>query len=415
MDSTASSRFEQPERRFDLPFGVEPVQFVAIAYAAWLFALSFVFHLAPENKILLEIALIGGMVPAMLHCLFLPIDTRGNGPGLWFLWTFMVIFLASYLVNNFDWEDLANLANVMFVFMLGMLIASTTDTSLIMRIVGAYALMMVPFLLYINMTGERVWGRLHAGAQPNVWGLFSLNVAIGAFALKNRILQIVCMAVVLMTMYNAQTRGSMVALLPTLFIFAHQWYVYEKKIDVTWKMIATYMAILVVFGFVAFYSDIIINDVLRLHDPQRGLDSGATGRDQTWREALHIWFGSPLLGVGFRKHEDFMVYTEMSAHNAYIAMLADTGFVGFIAYMCFLIGSTVRAFRVQDDKLRLFLVGLIISYAFAGMFERRAINVGNSFSISYIFCCLVALRLARIQQLERKVAADPAGVPALGP
>ncbi|MBL8659255.1 MAG: O-antigen ligase family protein [Rhodospirillales bacterium] len=415
MDSTASSRFEQPERRFELPFGVEPVQCVAVAYAAWLFGLSFVFHLAPDNKILLEIALIAGMIPAMLHCLLLPIDTRGNGPGMWFLWAFMVIFLLSYLVNSFDWEDLANLANVMFVFMLGILIASTTDTSLIMRIVGVYALMMIPFLVYINMTGERVWGRLHAGAQPNVWGLFSLNVAIGAFALKNRILQGICMVVVMMTMYNAQTRGSMVALMPTLVIFAHQFYAYDKKLDITWKMIATYAAVMVVFGFVAFHSDVLINDVLRLHDPQRGLDSGATGRDQTWREALHIWFRSPLLGVGFRKHEEFMVYTEMSAHNAYIAMLADTGFVGFIAYMCFLIGSLVRAFSVKEDKLRLFLIGLIISYALAGLFERRAINVGNSFSISYIFCCLIALRLSRLQQLERKVSADPPGVPALGP
>ncbi|MCU0840039.1 MAG: hypothetical protein MUE49_15170, partial [Rhodospirillales bacterium] len=46
-------------------------------------------------------------------------------------------------------------------------------------------------------------------------------------------------------------------------------------------------------------------------------------------------------------------------------------------------------------KLRLFAAAVIVSYAMAGLFERRAINVGNAYSITFILTCLLALRHAR--------------------
>jgi len=411
LNSTTPLRYEPPEQPVSLPFGIEPVQFVAFFYGAWLFALTLLFYLEPENKIMLEVVLLSGSGPALLQALFLPADTRGNGPGLWFMWAFLAIFLASYVLNGCTWEDLVNLFNVMFVFLLGTVIASSRDPSLIRRIVVVYALIMAPFLLYINIFGERVWGRLHAGAQPNVWGLLSLNVALGAFALKRRLLQIAVFAIVLLTMYNAQTRGSMVALIPILFIYAYHWYAYEKGVDITWKMLVTYAGIAVVFSIVAFYSDFILNEVLRLNDPYRGLTSGATGRDEAWGEALRLWYNNPLLGVGFRKHENMMVITALSAHNAYLAMLADTGFLGFLTYMAFLVSAAVCTLRgITDNKLRLFIFAVIASYAFAGMFERRAINVGNSYSLTFIFCCLFALRMAQVRLREQVLSSTTPSV-----
>ena len=51
-------------------FGVAPVQVVAIAYAAWLVGLSIIFHLLPDNKVLQELALLAGAIPAMMQCVF---------------------------------------------------------------------------------------------------------------------------------------------------------------------------------------------------------------------------------------------------------------------------------------------------------------------------------------------------------
>ena len=59
---------------------------------------------------------------------------------LWqLLWTFLLIFLLSYVLNDYTWEDLVNLFNVMFVFLVGILVASSTDSTLIARNAGAYA------------------------------------------------------------------------------------------------------------------------------------------------------------------------------------------------------------------------------------------------------------------------------------
>jgi O-antigen ligase len=377
-------------------FHTKRVQLVAIAYALWLFSSSVAFHLQPDNKILQELTLLAGAVPAVLHAIFFPVDTRGNGPGMWFLWAFLLVFLAGYVLNDCTWEDLIGLFNVMFVFLIGLLIASSTDTSLIGRIAAAYALMLAPYLVHVNVTGTRFYGRLLAGSQPNTWGWLSLSIAIGVFALNSRLLQAGCLAVALMTMYNAQSRGSMVALIPILYMYAYHWYFHERAIDVSWKVIVTCFLVLIMFGLFVFYSEIIANDIMRLNDPYRGLQTGATGRDEEWGEALRLWFNAPLFGVGFRKHENLMVFTNQSAHNAYLAMLADTGFVGFLVYMAFLLVSLRSAMSgVVDKKLRLFLTCVILSYSLAGMFERRAINVGNSLSITFIFVCLVSLRLAR--------------------
>ena len=186
-------------------FGILPVQFIAGAYALWLALLTIAFHTVPDDQVLLELALLSGALPAILHGIFLPVDTRGSAPGMWFLWTFLTIFLISYVLNDYTWEDLVNLFNVMFVFLIGILIASSLEHTLIARILGLYALLISPYLLWINLTGEYVWGRLHAGSQPNMWGLIALNVAVGAFALRSRLLQAACLVVVLMTMYNAQS------------------------------------------------------------------------------------------------------------------------------------------------------------------------------------------------------------------
>jgi O-antigen ligase len=389
-------------------FGILPVQFIAGAYALWLAVLTITFQTLPDNAVVLELALLSGALPAVLHGIFLPVDTRGNATGMWFLWAFLTIFLISYLVNEYTWEDLVNLFNVMFVFLIGILIASSLDQSLVARILGIYAVLVSPYLLWINLTGEYVWGRLHAGSQPNTWGLIALNVAVGAFALRSRLLQAACLGVVLFTMYNAQSRGSMVALVPVLVTFVYYWYVHERGVPLSRKMVTAYLLAIGAFVVFAFYSDVIANNVLYLNDPRRGMQSGATGRDKAWAEALGLWFNSPMFGVGFRKHEDLMVMSALSAHNAYLAMLADTGFVGFLAYMLFLGTSFFAALRVTSDaKLRLFLVCVIVSYAFTGMFERRAINTGNGFSITFIFVCLTALRLAQERLRYDKEAAGP--------
>lgn len=405
MDSAIDRDFGPAHARVGWA-SIDTVQIVAVAYGAWLFIFTVMFHQFPDNKVILELVLLMGMIPALMQCLLLDVDTRGIASGMWFFWAFMTVFIAGYLVTGCTWEELVNLFNVLFIFFIGFLVASSVDATLLQRLSGAYALMISPYLVYVSLFGIYVWGRLYDGLAPNLWGLIAVSVAVGSFGLKNKALIAFCWLALLMTMYNAQTRGSMVALLPILVIFAIHWYIHERKLDVSWKVVITYFVIAGLFLILVAFPDVLVNDVLRVNDPRRGLSSGATGRDEAWLEAARLFFDAPVLGVGFRRHEELMVFTRLSSHNAYLAMLADTGFVGFLVYMAFLISSIICAFRgVGDTKLRFFLLGVILSYSLVGMFERRAINVGNPMSIIFIFACLQALRLAHFK--FRFGASDP--------
>ncbi|MDZ3836404.1 MAG: ABC transporter substrate-binding protein [Rhodospirillales bacterium] len=375
---------------------VASVQIVAVAYGAWLLGLTVFASSADGSKVVAELALLAGVVPAILQSALLPADTRGNGPGMWFMWAFATVFLASYLVNVPTWEDLPNVFNVAFVFLIGLLIASSTDDTLLKRAMAAFAVMTACYLLYINLFGSYQWGRLTAGASPNTWGFVALNVAAGAFCVNSRLLAAFCWAVVLLTMYNAQARGSMIAALPFVFISCYHLLVYQRRIDVSWKAAGTAAVLIAGIVSLAVYPDFVTDKVLRLNDSRRGLESGATGRDEAWAEGLHIWIDNPVLGVGYRNHEQHMRLTRLNAHNALISMLADTGILGFLLYTGFLLATFHAALRgIADPKLRLFAAAVIVSYAVAGLFERRAINVGNAYSITFILTCLLALRHAR--------------------
>lgn len=393
-----------------------PVQVVAALYGVWLFALTVVSH-GEVSVVVQEIVLLMGVGPAFAQNLMLKSDTRGAAAGLWFMVAFVLVFLASLLANDTSWVDLANVINVIFIFVIGYVVASCADTSLIWRIAGVYAVLTAPYLLYINVYGQYEWGRLKAGTQPNLWGLIALNVAIGAFCLRNRVLAGFCWGLALLTLYNAQARGSMVAMVPVVAVAGYAWWRYSRRMDLSWKMLAVIAALFAGMLFLAFDPSFLVNNVMRLNDPYRGLQSGFTGRDLAWDEALRVWYGSPVLGVGFRRHEHFMVFTELNAHNAYLAMLADAGVLGFAVYAVMLATSFAAALRIKGDhQVRLLIIAVILCYVLVGMFERRAINAGNSLSLIFIFACLLALRLSRLSDMMAKAQpAVQAGVQASVP
>ena len=113
---------------------------------------------------------------------------------------------------------------------------------------------------------------------------------------------------------------------------------------------------------------------------------------------LHPWFG-----VGFRMHESFMP-VNYSAHNAYIAMLADTGIFGFLWYIALLIMAWIGMFRVTDSRTRYLVIALVSSYTFIGLFERRAINGANPMSIMFLMAVIVILREEAVARVYRIVA-----------
>jgi len=84
------------------------------------------------------------------------------------------------------------------------------------------------------------------------------------------------------------------------------------------------------------------------------LDAGeesASGRVDAWYEGLQMFKSHPLLGVG---PGNFTDYNPLTAHNSFVLVLAETGFVGYVLWLM-LIGYTfwmvATVLRLKPDPI----------------------------------------------------------------
>lgn len=61
-------------------------------------------------------------------------------------------------------------------------------------------------------------------------------------------------------------------------------------------------------------------------------ESSAFGRVDAWYEGLHMFLSHPLFGVGAGNFTD---YNDLTAHNSFVLVLAETGFIGYILWLAF--------------------------------------------------------------------------------
>jgi len=144
----------------------------------------------------------------------------------------------------------------------------------------------------------------------------------------------------------------------------------------------------------AYYGDVVIRGLtgfFAIDDRYRGLDSGGTGRFETWNAAWNLFLSHPILGVGFRVHET-LLKMNTSAHNGYLALLAEIGLIGFAAALYFTLTGLWRIWRRSQDPSQTYsysvLLGLACGYFVLAVFERYFINVGNPTSLLFLLSIL---------------------------
>jgi putative inorganic carbon (HCO3(-)) transporter len=69
----------------------------------------------------------------------------------------------------------------------------------------------------------------------------------------------------------------------------------------------------------------------RLQELDAGEESAA-GRVEAWYEGLQMFQGQPLFGVGAG---NFTEHNYLTAHNSFVLVLAETGFIGYIIWLAF--------------------------------------------------------------------------------
>ncbi len=175
--------------------------------------------------------------------------------------------------------------------------------------------------------------------DPNDLGLLfvaTLPMAIflsGLGGFLRRVLWLTAAALLLYGIYLTNSRGAMLAVLVVGGIFI-------------WRRRGMFTAgVLGVAGLLVMR---ILSSRMQELDPD---ESSAFGRVDAWYEGIHMFFSNPLLGVG---PGNFTDYNQLTAHNSWVLVLAETGFVGYTLWLAFVVYGfwmMVNVMRYQPDAV----------------------------------------------------------------
>jgi O-antigen ligase len=379
---------------------------VAAAYALWLLSTEalFYFSYAGGGEVTaLQVSIALGIIPVAMQFLLLGVSPFGLVAPVRMALYFFLIVLASYW-GNAHWTSVLWLSSLVVVVGVAILVAGSPDERLIRNIAVFFSIPAALFLLYCSATGEHVWGRLEAhGITPDWWGLMGAGLAMAGLAHRSRVLMVLCISIGIYITYDASARSNMLSILCGLLAVGSLELraLRGSRLVMT---VATCAAVVVVW--MVFSSTIdtalskLVDDVMQVNNPTRGLGTGLTGRTTIWNEAFRIWLKWPVFGVGFHQL-GMLMPGNIEAHQVYLAILAETGIAGLIWYTCFLGASLYGALHIDDPRTRNVAVGTIVAYAAIGFFDARGFSSGNPTSLYFEMCCFFALRCASIHRVAR--------------
>jgi len=201
--------------------------------------------------------------------------------------------------------------------------------------------------------------------DPNDLAL-SFVVAVGflipfVFIRKNLFLRLINFALIVLLSYGiflTNSRGGMLALLATAFSF---FIIKTRKIIIGSILGGTLASIILFLG------------------PSRmttidSAEESAANRLDLWYEGLQLFRYNPVFGVGHNMFGDFLPLT---AHNTYVLILAELGFVGLFFWMAFIYLSFINLNKISKLKLNCmnYSMGIqsaLVGYCTASFFLSRA-------------------------------------------
>ncbi len=164
--------------------------------------------------------------------------------------------------------------------------------------------------------------------DPNDLGMLFVMCLPMAFYLSNRgglmglkrLFWWVVMGLLLWGCYLTNSRGTLLALVAMLGV-----YVWQKRGIFT----AGLLAAGALTGLMMLPSRMQEMDVS---------EASAMGRVESWYEGIQMFIGSPIFGIGAGGYSDLH---ELTAHNSFVLVLAETGIVGFTIWLA-IVGYSFR-------------------------------------------------------------------------
>lgn len=340
------------------------------------------------NQILQELFFLGLVIPVALQAMFNIASLRSALATFGLAVPYLVALWASLFANIGQdrnlFFNLVVLTNVSLAFLLFSFAQSKGSTSFSDDVMKAVFLLALPLFGYIIVTVPSYvgsWGRwMPLGQHPNWWGMMALGLAWTGFAFRQPTVRLIGLTVAIYVMVQVQSRGALLALLPALAISSGFFRppigkrVAQLGIVMLISGIAVILLVAVSPSVDALQQKVInylLNDLAKLNDPYRGLDSGLTGRTSAYEVAWRAFLESPIVGAGFGSME--------FVHNGFLLVLGESGLLGVLGLIFLFTSSLLRASRSRDWNA----MGYILSYILVIMTFPRSINI-NLTSLLFI-------------------------------
>lgn len=156
--------------------------------------------------------------------------------------------------------------------------------------------------------------------DPNDLGLLFVSTLPMAFFLSHRsnalgkLFWLSGACLLLYAIYLTNSRGALLAVLAIGGV-----YIWRKRGVVTAG----------VLGMVGLACMKLLSSRMQELDAE---ESSAFGRVDAWYTGIHLFLSNPLFGVGAG---NFTEYNDLTAHNSFVLVLAETGFIGYILWLAF--------------------------------------------------------------------------------
>ncbi|WP_340318249.1 O-antigen ligase family protein [Rhizorhabdus argentea] len=325
------------------------------------------------------------LIPSIILAMFEPIDFRNLGIFPLLAGALVIIAMLS-IIANIDSRSMVYIAVLALTFTSSALFIGSRHG----RTIGAEAFMASlaigcgASLVIAIALGEYSWGRLASRAGPTYWGMVAIMTFSLAFALRKPMLRFGVIGLACAALVLCSARGGMLAVSLAAIVVAAVT-LNRTPAKQRGRLVAILIPVLIVSPVALAWA---ADHLLAISDPSRGMSSGATGRTYAWAEAWSLFEEHPFLGIGYRRHEQFIT-AATSAHEAYLAVLAEMGVAGLFFYVVLLVGAAVRmtsrALREDDALVPLTAASFMWAYILIGLTENLALNTGLAMPLTMMF------------------------------
>lgn len=246
-------------------------------------------------------------------------------------------------------------------------------------------------LLFIDNQGARSIGFYN---NPNYYAvsvLIAVSFMLGLYKTtvvtdkKLNKIKLIIYAVLTFDLFLTISRGAIITYILVNIIFLVS-EIKIKKINIR-KLLLKFTGYSIIT--VGVFSVMLKSGILELVNDRfiRGLNDGGSGRVDLWGKSLDI-FGSEIFfvifGVGGKQIETYTEFhIENTIHNSYLRFLLETGIIGFIVLILFLVLLSTRVFSIKKF--------IIISPMFFAFLSFIFLSLTNDMFLTREFYLIVAL------------------------